>query len=142
MIRGPAGQNAIDDTCTRIIHSLEREEPVRPARTGDLVQVRRDSLRSLRSWNRLGAITRGELRVERQESELRVHYKLWFTEVLVFATIGVIGLFGPAIIAAPNLTLGGKVAVLVGAWLWLVGGSVLVTRLRFLGLLRQALRSP
>ena len=133
--------DALADALTSIMRRLEREKPLHLSRTGDRIDFKGGLLRLVSSWNQLVAISRGEIRVERRVRGLSVRYDLWFTQLLVVVTVAVGGFFGPPIMAAPNLSIAGKLAVLSAAWLWLAGGNIAITAFRFPRLLRQAVES-
>jgi hypothetical protein len=86
----------------------------------------------------LVAISHGEIRVEREMKGFSIRYEIWFTQLLIVVTVGVLGFLGPPIVAAPNLSTAGKVVILSVAWLWLVGGNIGITALRFPRFLKRA----
>jgi len=139
--RPSAADDALENALTSIMARLEREKPLRLSRTGNQVDFKGGLLRLVSSWNQLVAISHGEIRVERQVRGMSVRYEIWFTQLLIVVTIAVGGFFGPPIMAAPNLSIAGKLAVLSAAWLWLAGGNIAITALRFPRFLRQAVES-
>lgn len=76
--------------------------------------------------------------VVREAAGFSIRYDLWFTQLITAVTIAVGAIFGPFVSSAPNLTVMAKVAVLGGAWLWLAGGNIALTAVRFPLLLRRA----
>jgi hypothetical protein len=82
------------------------------------------------SWNVLGPISSGVLQVSPIEDGVSVGYRLKFTEVLVFATVGVGAVIGPGVMSVPNIPIAGRLGILAVGWLWLVGGNYVVTRWR------------
>ena len=141
-VGGPSNRpDPLDDVLTSITASLEREKPTCLSRTGNRIDFKGGVLRLASGWNQLVAISRGEIRVERQTSGILVHYKISFTQLLIVATILVAGFFGLPVIGAPNLSVAIAVALLAIAWLWLVGGNIAITAYRFPRFLRRATES-
>src|SRR5438132_3245081 len=127
MVERPStADRALEDALTSIMARLEREKPLHLSRTGDQIYFKGGLLRLVSSWNQLIAINRGEIRVERHVRGLFVRYELWFTQLLIVVAVAVGGVFGPPIMAAPNLSIAGKLAVLLAAWLWFAGGNIAV----------------
>jgi hypothetical protein len=129
---------ALGAVLASITARLEREKPKRLSQAGDRIEFKGGILRFVSSWNQLVAISRGEIRVERQTSGISVQYQIWFTQLLIVVTIMVGGFLSLPIVGAGNLSAAGKVAVLAIAWLWLAGGNIAITTYRFPRLLRQA----
>jgi hypothetical protein len=136
--RPPSACDSPEDALALIVARLEREKPSHLSRTGTRVEFRGGLLRLVSNWNQLVAVTRGEIRVHREPRGLSIRYKIWFTQLLIFVTIGVGGLLGPPVIAASNLSITGKIALLSTAWLWLAGGNIAIAAFRFPRFLRRA----
>jgi len=88
--------------------------------------------------NQLVSINKGEIEVGQKSGRIIIYYKIYFTEMLLVITIGVIGFLGPFVWFAPNLADSGKLLVLFLAWAWLFGVNYLITAFRFPRFLKRA----
>ncbi len=83
------------------------------------------------SWNLLGPISWGRLDVERGPEGLEVRYHITFTEVVAFVT------FAAVFMAVTFSRMAGpdewevRYVIPVVAWVWLVGGNIVITLVRF-----------
>jgi hypothetical protein len=79
----------------------------------------------------LTVITHGVLHVSPASGGVVLHYRLWFTQAFWIVTAMVLAFFGPAVLTSTNLTWHEGTLILAGFWLWLYGGNVAITWMRF-----------
>ncbi len=106
-------------------------------REGSHIRFTAGVARLASSANMLAGIGSGELSVQPKGGGLVVVYRLRFTQMLALVTVMVFGFFGPFLLAGPNLRE--AVAILVGSWMWLFGGNVVLTLIKFPRWIRRTL---
>jgi hypothetical protein len=126
-----AGQHDVEGATLRLERGLELLKPKRLDRTGSQIRFKSGAARLVSNTNLLVPIGSGELSVQPNSGGLAVAYRLHFTQILLIATVMVLGFFGPFLLNAPNLTRGEAGVFLFGMWLWLFGGNVVITLIRF-----------
>lgn len=93
--------------------------------------------RFVSNWNILVSVSSGEISIEETAEAISIHYVLKFTEMLIIASLMVVGGFGAVLWQAPNLSFVPKVMLLAVAWSWLFGMNYLITILRFPSFIRK-----
>ena len=131
-----------EEAVRSIVAHLKRQKAKRLARFGNRVEFHAGLMRFVSSLNQLVAISHGAIAVQREANSLSIRYELWFTEVLIFATVGVAAVLGPPIMRDPHLAVAAKIAIPAFAWIWLVGGNIASTAFRFPRFLRRAVLEP
>jgi hypothetical protein len=71
--------------------------------------------------------------------EMASTYQLEFIQIFFVISAMVLGVFGPFVLTAPNLSVAEAWGVLGLAWLWLYGGNVVSTLWRFPRWIRRTL---
>lgn len=120
----------------RALHNLKAK---RVTRVGPQIQFTGGIFRVVSGTNLLAAIDSGELFVEPSAKGLAIGYRLQFTQMFLIVSVAVLGFFGPPVMMAPNLTPVEAAALLFVAWLWLYGGNVILTLIRFPRWIRRTL---
>lgn len=88
-------------------------------------------------WDVLAPVSSGEIAIMPTDNGLKLRYKIKFTFMLIFATLGVLIIFGIPVWNTSNLKFEQKVLVLLGSWFWLFGANFLISMFRFSTLLRS-----
>ena|SRR2546422_4998094 len=112
-------------------HALEQLRAKRIARRGCRIEFTGGIFRAVRGDNLLVAVGSGDLSLERSGTGLEVTYRLRLTQMLLTVSGLVLFVLGPPVIGAPNLNTLQASGVLLTAWLWLFGGNVVLTLVRF-----------
>ena len=81
--------------------------------------------------NLLSAVDFGRLEIEPYQAGIRVTYHLRFVQVFFLVSLMVLGLLGPAVMAASHISFGNGLLILAASWVWLLGGNVVITLHRF-----------
>jgi hypothetical protein len=102
------------------------------------------AFRFVLSNNLLVSFSTGRLTLDHDNAgKVVVEYQLRFIELVVTCTVMVFGFVGPFIFFQqdPDLNLVEKIALLTGAWCWLVGGNYVITMIRFRSFVRRLLNN-
>jgi hypothetical protein len=129
----------VNGAALRLERGLEILKAKRIDRTESQIRFKAGYARLVSNTNLLAPISSGELAVQPKGGGLVVVYRLRFTQMLVFVTVMVFGFFGPSLLNAANRSKGQAVVYLFGMWMWLFGGSVVTTLIRFPRWIRRTL---
>jgi hypothetical protein len=121
----------------KIEYALDRLRPRRVVRVGQQIQFSAGTLQNLVARNALGAAGSGEVSVQRSKTGLAVTYKVRFTQ-LFWVSVFMMGCLSMFVLAAPNQSPREGAMLILGMWLWLYGGNVVVTLFKFPKWLRGA----
>ena len=123
----------------KLERGLEILKAKRIDHTGLRIHFTTGFARLVLSTNLLAPISSGELLIQPKSGGLVVVYNVRFTHMLVGASVMVFFFFGPFVLSAPNMSSAQAVALLVGAWMWLFGGNVVLALIRFPRWIRRTL---
>lgn len=126
----------------RLERGLEKLKARRITRRGPIVDFRGGMFRPVSNHNLLVAINTGRLQVEPYHSGVRVSFRLEFLQIFWMVSAMVLGFLGPFVLSSSNLSWGEAALVLLGFWLWLFGGNVLITLFRFPRWIRRTAVDP
>ena len=136
-VRGPHDHKA---ALHKIERGLERLGARRVVRLGLEIQFSAGVVHLVLPKNFLAVVGSGGVQARLSQAGLAVTYRIRFTQILV-ASILAVGFFSPWVLVAPNLSGREATAFLVGMWLWLYGGSVVVAIINFRRWLRNTVES-
>src|ERR1700694_3862198 len=108
-------------------------------RVGCAVHFRGGAFRLVSNWNILVPISTGVLEVRSQEDGVSVWYRASFSQLLLVVTLMVAAVFGPAVAMSAQLTVLGRVGVLLVLWSWLFGTNFVLTYWRLPRFLARSL---
>ena len=114
----------------KIEHGLDRLRLRRAIRVGQQIQFSAGVWQNMAGRNVLGAAGSGEVSVQPSKTGLTVTYRIRFIQ-LFFMTLFVVGFTSMFVFNTPNLTREGSATLLLGMWLLMYGGNVVVTLFRF-----------
>ena len=124
-------KDSIDRVMRNVTGGLEAVRAKRVQRENANLTFRGGIFRPISTWNPTWAISSGTFVFTSDGNRVRISYRLRFTEMVVFASIGVLVFLAPPLLRAPNVT-DAKAAGLLGLfWVFLVGGNYVLTRWRF-----------
>ena len=130
----PAAQTFIERPAAELDKSRPAALVVKPAE----LTVRGGMFRLVPSWNLLVSVTSATVRVSAAANQVIVQYEVNTTQLLVFCVIAsVVFLIASAPRGPIGLVVGGQLVV----WIWLFGSSYIMTRMRFVRLLRRVARA-
>jgi hypothetical protein len=90
------------------------------------------------TWNCLVAVTGGTVDVTTGPSDITIAYTLRMTHLVIVVTLMLAVLI--AVVASNNHLPADFIPFVPIAWLWIVGGNYLMTKIRFRGWLERQLR--
>jgi len=93
------------------------------------------------SWNSIVGVSRGIIAVEKDKDKLILKYHLNFRGMLMVVSVLVFGFFGALILENQSFSFAYKIALLGSFWIWIFGGSYLITIRRFPSLLKKMTES-
>ena len=133
----------VDKTTTSLINVFRRElellEPSKLAVKGDALHFECRFFRLLNSYNFLRQISEGDIFVSRFGVKVTIVYKIKFTNMVLAVTTLVLALFTYPIWHASNQDIAEKIEILLGMWMWLVGGNYFFAAIRFNQFIRRCL---
>lgn len=95
------------------------------------LRFRSSLFRLMSGTNLLAPISYCEMRITGQADGVNIQYHISLWQLFVAGTIGFAVLVGIPLFSAPNLSSWQALGILVGAWLFLMGGNWVLTALRF-----------
>ncbi len=131
-------QRDVKGAALKLERGLEILKAKRIDRKGLQIHFTAGAARLVLNTNLLTAIGSGELLVQPKSGGLVVVYRLRFTQML-FISLMVFGFLGPFVLSSPNLSSAQALVLLAGAWMWLFGGNVALTLIRFPRWIRRTL---
>ena len=79
----------------------------------------------------LSCITKGEIVIHKYNNSLSAKYDIRFTEILILVTLVVSLIIGPLLLLDPAINIIEALLILGVSWMWLFGGNVVITIIRF-----------
>ncbi|HEX8692841.1 MAG TPA: hypothetical protein VF746_10500 [Longimicrobium sp.] len=138
--RDPEQPDEREALLRRLERALAPHKPRWIRREGATIHFRGGSFRWVTNWNLLVSISTGSFTVEETPAGPLVCYRLRFTGMVVGSTVAVL------LLAVWLTTMAGMsrppVLIFVVMWLWLVGGNLAITLLRFSRFMRRACGFP
>jgi len=131
----------VDEAMLRLERGLAEAKAVALRRERSEIRFKGGAFRPVSNWNVLVPISTGRIEVAPRDGGVTVSYRLTFTWMLVAVTLVVMVFLGPTAMASKAPPSEG-LAFLPIVWLWLFGGSFVVTWWRFPRFLTRSLLRP
>lgn len=125
----------------RIVDALKAAGATDIHQAGHSVTFRAGVFRLVTSLNPLVPIGSGEVAVRASSSGVAIDYRISFRQIFVVVSAMIAVVFGPVVLTAPNVNAWEATLLLGFMWVWLFGGNVLITWVRFPRWLRRAARA-
>jgi hypothetical protein len=124
----------------RVSEELRRSGLQRVYARGDRVSFGGGTPQPFSRWNVLTALDEGEVELTPGRDKVVISYYLGFGSLVIAASVGIPLLVGFFILMTGSFSLLGAVSLLVGSWLFIMGGNYLLVVLTFSSIIKDVLR--